>query len=285
MEIIVGKTAGFCFGVLNAVKKTEEQIKKNKNIYCLGELVHNNEVIEKLKKQGVKFVDSINQAKDTTIIRAHGATKEIYELAKKLNLKLIDLTCPKVLNIHKIAEEFSNNNYFIFLVGNKTHPEVIGTKSFCGKNSYIIEQLNEIDEAMNNLKQARTKKILIISQTTFSVKKFNEIVKQIEDKLGNKYEIQIKNTICNATQTRQEETKEISKKVDFMIIIGGKNSSNTNKLYEISKGNCKTILIENEKELINIKNNDNVKSIGIMAGASTPKESVIKTIEIIEKSW
>lgn len=139
MELIIGKTAGFCFGVKNAVDKTEEQISNEKEMYCLGELVHNKQVIEKLENKGLKFINDISEAKNKIIIRAHGAEKKIYEFAKNNNIEIIDLTCPKVLHIHKIAEEYVNKDYYIFLIGKKDHPEVIATRSFCGTECTIIE--------------------------------------------------------------------------------------------------------------------------------------------------
>ena len=131
MEIIIGKTAGFCFGVKNAVENTMKELEKKEETYCLGELVHNKQVTEELILKGAKFIDDIYEAKNKVIIRAHGVTKEIYENAEKLNLRIKDLTCPKVLKIHSIAEEYSNKDYFIFLIGQKEHPETIGTASFC----------------------------------------------------------------------------------------------------------------------------------------------------------
>ena len=123
MEIIIGKTAGFCFGVANAVNKTKEQLKGKKNIFCLGELVHNKQVTGELEKEGLVFIDDISNAKEDIIIRAHGEKKETYSKAKELELNVIDLTCPKVTKIHKIAEEYANKGNYIFLIGNREHPE------------------------------------------------------------------------------------------------------------------------------------------------------------------
>ena len=145
MKIIIGKTAGFCFGVKNAVTKTEKELIKNKNIYCLGELVHNNQVTEELIKNGAKFIENIEEAKEKVVIRAHGIEKNIYKKAAELGLDLIDLTCPKVLYIHKVAEEYADNGYYIFVIGKAEHPEVIGTVSFCGNSYYIIEKKEKIE--------------------------------------------------------------------------------------------------------------------------------------------
>ena len=275
MEIIVGKTAGFCYGVKRAVEGAKKELKQNKgNVYCLGELVHNEQVIKELENQGITFINSLINNKDIFIIRAHGAEKNIYDIAEKNNIKLKDYTCPNVLKIHEIAGEFSKKGYYIFLCGNKNHPENIGTISYCGDNVYIIENEDTVSEALGKINDAETKKLLLISQTTYSLEKFQKIEKIIKNKINKDIKLVIKNTICRATELRQEETKQLAKKVDYMIIIGGKNSSNTKKLYEIAKKNCNnSICIETEKEL-NLDELTGKEKIGIMAGASTPKESI-----------
>lgn len=283
MEIIVGKTSGFCYGVKNAVEKTNNVIEKNKTIYCLGELVHNKTIINKLNEKGLKFIDDIEQANGTTIIRAHGIEKNIYEKAKKMKVKLIDLTCPSVLKIHEIAEKYALENYYIFLIGKKEHPEIIGTYSFCGKNSSVISGIEEAEDSIENLKKSKLNKLLIIVQTTYSTKVFDEIVKEIKEKTPKNILIEVKNTICKATELRQEETKQLSKEVDLMIIIGGKNSSNTNKLYEIAQKNCKNAIFIENKEEIDKEKVLKYNKIGIMAGASTPQESVDEVIKMLEK--
>ncbi len=282
MEIIVGKTAGFCFGVENAVNKAEEALKWGKELYCLGELVHNKEVTQELESKGLTFIDNIERAKKNIIIRAHGEPKIIYKKAQKIGLNIIDLTCPKVMQIHNTAEKYAKEGYYIILIGQKNHPETIGTASYCGKSSHIIEKEEDINSAINDFNNSKTKKILIISQTTFSMEKFNIISTKIKELISDCVKIEVKNTVCNATKIRQEETYEIAKMVDLMIIIGGKHSSNTNKLYNIAKTNCNSsMLIESEKEL-DIKYIKKFKKIGIMAGASTPQKSIISVVEIIK---
>lgn len=283
MEIIVGKTAGFCYGVQNAVTKTEELLKDNKNICCLGELVHNGEVIKKLEKMGLNVVENIENANDKVIIRAHGIPKEIYNKAQKLNIEIFDYTCPNVLKIHKIAEEYEKNGYFIFLIGKKEHPEIIGTISFCGSNSYILEKADDIPEAMEKFNKSNIDKLLIIAQTTFSLNNFEIIVEAIKNEVASDVELEIKNTICNATKIRQEETNKISKEVECMIIIGGKNSSNTKKLYDIAKNNCPNAFIVENKDELPIEKIKDFEKLGIMAGASTPSESIKDIIELIMK--
>lgn len=283
MEIVVGKTAGFCYGVQNAVTKTEKMLKENKTIYCLGELVHNGEVIKKLEKMGLKVIEDIEKANDKVIIRAHGIPREIYNKAKELNIDIFDYTCPNVLKIHNIAEEYEKNGYFILLIGKKEHPEIIGTISFCGENSYVLEKVDEIHEAVEKFNKSHKNKILIIAQTTFSLENFEIIVEAIKGEINSNIELEIKNTICNATKIRQEETNQISKEVQCMIIIGGKNSSNTKKIYDIAKINCKNSFIVENKEELPIDRIKNFEKIGIMAGASTPNESINDIIKLIEE--
>ena len=280
MEIIIGKSSGFCAGVKNAITKTEQELKQNKQkIDCLGELVHNGQVIEKLEKEGLNLINNIEEAQNKVIIRAHGIAKEIYEIAKQKQIELIDLTCPKVLKIHEIIDEYSKNGYYTILIGIKEHPEVIGSISFAGKNSSLITEKEEIGQVIEQIDKLKIKKILIVAQTTFNLKKFEEISQEIKEKLNNKYIVEIKNTICPATRIRQEETDEISKKVDYMIIVGGKNSSNTKKLYDRSIKNCKNVeCVETIKDL-KIEKIKKFNKIGIMAGASTPNESVEEIVK------
>lgn len=281
MEIVLGKTAGFCYGVKNAVLNTEEKLKEYKNLYCLGELVHNGQVIKKLENLGLKIIEELDNSDNKVIIRAHGIAKEIYNKAKQMNIELLDFTCPKVSKIHDIAQEYSDNGYYVFLIGGRKHPETLGTISFCGENSYIIEEEKQIMEGINLLEKSNIKNLLIIVQTTFSIEKFNKFIEIIKENVGEDIKIDIKNTICSATKIRQEETEKISKDVDCMIIIGGKNSSNTKKLYDIAKRNCiNTFIIETKNE-IEKKQIENFDKIGIMAGASTPMESINEVIEKI----
>lgn len=283
MNIIIGKTAGFCFGVKNAVTKAEEYAKKCDNIYCLGELVHNKQVVENLVQNGVDFIEDIKQAKNGNIIfRSHGVEKQIYETAKKMQLKIIDLTCPKVLNIHNIVEEYIEKDNYILITGKKSHPEMIATVSFCKEQYYVIENIENIPQAIKEFEKSEKTQALLISQTTFSLEKFEQIAAKIKQEINTK-NIKIINTICTATKQRQEETEKIAKQVETMIIIGGKNSSNSNKLYEIANKNCQNVLfIETEKEL-ETNTIKNTQTIGIMAGASTPKQSITKVIEKLKQ--
>ncbi len=280
MEIIIGKTAGFCFGVKNAIDNVEKELEENGGVYCLGELVHNTQITEELQQKGAKVIDNIEDAKGKVVIRAHGVPKNTYKKAQELKLEIKDLTCPKVLHIHNIAEEFSKKNYFIFLIGQRNHPETIGTISFCGRESIVIEENKDIENALNEFNKSNKKNALVIAQTTYSLEKFNKICEELKKEIPN---IEIKNTICNATKMRQEETKKISQEVEAMIIVGGKHSSNSNKLYEIAKKYCNNVFFVETKNELDINTIKNKNKIGIMAGASTPAKSIQEIVDIIKK--
>ena len=284
MEFIVGRTAGFCYGVKRAVDGAKEVVSKSKEqVYCFGEIVHNKQVINDLEKEGIRFIEEIESACGKTIIRAHGISKEIEDKAKKLKIELLDYTCPNVLKIHEMVEKYQKEGYYIFLLGSKNHPENIGTISYCGNNFYVIEKENDAFNALEELEKSGLKKLLLISQTTYSLEKFYIIEEIVKNELPKDVEIMVKNTICKATELRQNETEKISKNVDYMIIIGGKNSSNTKKLYEIAKANCsKSICVETVKEL-DVNNLKGCKKVGIMAGASTPEKSIKEIVKIVKE--
>ncbi len=277
MEIILGKTAGFCYGVKRAVDGAKEGKKANETVYCLGEIVHNKNVINNLKQKGIKFVDDIEEVKGKLIIRAHGISKDIYEKLAQKGIEIKDLTCPNVLKTHIIAENYSQKNYFIILIGIKEHPEAIGTMSFCGKQSFLIQEKEDIPKCLEKIKETEAKHILIMAQTTYNVKKFDTIVEILKKELNDK-KLEIQKTICNATEIRQKETLEIAKKVDGMIIVGDKKSSNTNKLYDIAKEHCPKVIFVQSAEELNLEQIDDISRIGIMAGASTPKEDIEEII-------
>lgn len=281
MEIIVGKTSGFCYGVKNAVEGAEKELEKSdKKVYCLGELVHNKTVTDKLEKDGIVFINDIKEASGKTIIRAHGVDKNVYTKAKERNIELVDLTCPNVLKIHDVVEKFSDKGYYIFLIGKKEHPEIIGTYSFAGENCTIISNKEEVEMAIKNLEKSKLNNLLIISQTTYNLQVFNEISEKVKKELENKdIYIEVKNTICYATELRQKETEKISKEVETMIIVGGKNSSNTTKLYDISKKNCQNVIFVQNADELDVQKVKDLKKVGIMAGASTPQKSVEEIIE------
>ena len=282
MEIIVGKLAGFCPGVENTVKHAREILKENQKIYCFGVIVHNKQVIEELEKLGMITVEELETIPDNSVVifRAHGEPEYKYEIAKQKNLELYDLTCGKVSAIHKKVQKEKENS-FIIVLGKKKHPEVLGTKGFAGENSYVIETEDDILDAYMEYEKTEIGRVYVVSQTTISSKYFDILAEEIE-KNFIEADVVIDKTICNATEIRQKETSEISKKVDCMIIIGGKNSSNTKELAKIAEENCDVVyLIETVKEIENI-DFSNIGAIGIMAGASTPKDSIENVRKYLE---
>ena len=272
MEIIIAKSAGFCFGVQRAVNLAYDESYKE-SVFTYGPIIHNTQVVQSLERRGIENIDDINNIADnsTLIIRSHGVTPDVYNDANRHNIKVIDATCPYVRKIHKIVERHSNNGDTVVIVGNNEHPEVMGIKGWAGDNSIVITNPQELKEELFE----KEKPICIVCQTTYRRDKFKEIVNWIENRFQN---VTICDTICNATSERQEEAVEIAKKVDYMIVIGDKNSSNTQKLYEVSKKYCNnTVCIEtaDELELNNLIYNDR---IGITAGASTPDGTIEEVV-------
>lgn len=282
MEVIVGKTSGFCFGVDNAVKGAQKVIKDNGSVYCLGEIIHNEQVIKSLEDYGMITVDNLNDIPEgeKVIFRAHGEAKKVYEMAEKKNLKIFDFTCPKVKAIHmKVQREKENS--FIIIIGKKNHPEIIGTKGFAGENSYVVESEDDILDAYMEYEKTNLGRVYVFSQTTFSSSKFDKIVEEIQT---NFYEadVFVDKTICDSTENRQQETRELSKKVNKMIIIGGKNSSNTKELAKVAEENCNQVYLVQTVDDLNGVEFSSEDKIGIMAGASTPEKSIEQIVDFFK---
>ncbi len=269
MEIIRAKNSGFCFGVDKAVK-TAFNLEYEGKTYTMGELIHNSKVIDELQKMGISAIEDLEKLNegDCVIIRAHGIGKKTYDDLNKKNVKILDATCPYVKRIHEIVKKEHENGSSIVIVGNSEHPEVIGINGWCEGKALIISDEKDA-EALPFCNQ----NAVVVAQTTFKRAKYEDIC----EVLKKKFAFVIKfDTICNATVQRQSEAEALSREVDLMIVIGGKNSSNTQKLYEICKANCsETYLIENADELPLF--DKNVRRVGITAGASTP-EVVIKEV-------
>lgn len=269
MNIIVAKNAGFCFGVKRAIDSAYEAIKnEGPEIYSIGPLIHNELVTDDLRQKGLIVLndyDEINKLKSKKIIiRTHGVEKNVYELLKKNDNKIIDLTCPFVSKIHDLVRDYSEKGYKIVVIGDKEHPEVKGIVSYAVNDIFVI--IN--DKEARSLNIDKNDKVLVVFQTTTNVENAQKLVDILKDLF---YNIYLVNTICNATQNRQEEVKSLSKICDVMLIIGSSTSSNTKKLYEIAMTNCKsTYLLTNSSDTKNIIINHDAK-IGVSAGASTPK--------------
>lgn len=275
MEVVVAKTAGFCFGVDKAVKLVYDLLGTTKgSIYTFGPIIHNEQVVENLKSKGVDSIDDLDgiEPGSDVIIRAHGVGPATYEKAREKNIKIHDATCPYVKKIHDLVREKHAKGYGVIIIGDKNHPEVIGVNGWCGNTALIVNNR----EDLNGLSKD-SRKMCVFAQTTITSDKWEELNKELNNIFEN---LERFDTICNATSTRQSEAAELAKKMDMMFVVGGKNSSNTQKLFDICKKFCKdTFKIETSGDIppMDIKHH---KKIGITAGASTP-EWVIK--EVIER--
>lgn len=266
-KITVAKTAGFCFGVDRAVKIVYDELEKKSRVSTLGPIIHNPDVVNDLEAKGVKTISSLNEADgEKIIIRSHGVAKSVYDELKKRKIEYIDATCPFVERIHKIVKEKSEDGFVILVAGDKDHPEVKGIAGFCSGEHYIFADENELEKIFLKNLSFREKKVAIIAQTTYNIKIWDKC-KAIAKKHCES--IQISDTICNSTSERQREAEELAKKSDLMIIIGGKHSSNTVKLFDVCSQYTKCYHIENAGDICEIDFND-TDSIGITAGASTP---------------
>lgn len=269
-RVILAKSAGFCFGVKRAVEKVYEQAGRG-NVYTFGPIIHNEEVVSDLEKRGVKVINDIDELaaapEGTIIIRSHGVAKAVYDAIRRSGFEIIDATCPFVLKIHKIVEEQSKDGASIVVIGDENHPEVKGIVGWSSGRTYIIDSVEKAKELSFN----DDEKLCIVSQTTFNPNKFEELVEIISKK---RYNVNIRNTICNATEERQAEARMIASEADAMIVIGGRSSSNTRKLYEICKSECdNTYYIQTLRDLDLYKFNSE-GCIGITAGASTPNNII-----------
>ncbi len=282
MEIILAKTAGFCFGVKRAVDTVYSEIEKGGKIYTLGPIIHNDYVVKDLEDKGVTVIDDPETIKDlnggTVIIRSHGVSKGVEKLLEASNVKTVDATCPFVKKIHNIVEKDSAAGNHIVVAGSRNHPEVIGITGWCCNDEDAIVLENEEEAEAFCINDERP--VTVVSQTTFRLGKFTEIVEILRRK---GYNVNVVNTICNATAQRQEEAESIASAVDLMIVIGDCKSSNTQKLYEICSRCCKCTLFVQTKDNLEIDQPGSLRRVGITAGASTPKniiEEVQKYVRI-----
>ena len=270
--MIVAKTAGFCFGVKRAVDQVYEQIASaQKPVYTFGPIIHNEEVVRDLEEKGVRVLDTVEQLQSLkdgiVIIRSHGVGKSVYEILEQNGIAVVDATCPFVKKIHRIVEEQQAKGRRVIIIGNPSHPEVDGIRGWGDERTLVVENAEQIE----NLPVDPAEPLSIVSQTTFNYNKFQDLVEKFEKK---GYDILVLNTICNATQERQVEAERIASQVDAMIVIGGKNSSNTRKLYEICQKECKDTYFIQTLGDFNPECVNSVRSVGITAGASTPNQII-----------
>lgn len=287
MKVTLAKTAGFCFGVKRAVEMVYTEAQKGKQVYTLGPIIHNEEVVSDLEKKGVKVIseeDLEKMGKDqdvlsgsTVVIRSHGVSEAVYRALEEKNCGIVDSTCPFVKKIHDTVRKHAAQGYDIVIIGSREHPEVQGILGWCLGRGTVLENEQEISsyEPQND-----GKKVCVVAQTTFNYKKFKDLV-EIISKKG--YDIIAVNTICNATAERQKEAQELAACSDAMIVIGGKNSSNSRKLYEISKNQCESTYFIQTLEDLDMECVRSSESLGITAGASTPKNIIQEVLEACQK--
>ena len=274
MNVELAKTAGFCFGVKRAVDTVYQQIEqyRGEKIFTYGPIIHNEEVIKDLRSHGVEVLNDEEELKtadaDVVVIRSHGVAKYIYDIMEERGITCVDATCPFVKKIHKIVAEKSAEGSYILIVGNGEHPEVQGIRGWAGEQVTVVQTP---EDAERFELPDKDQKVCIVAQTTFNYNKFKELVEIISKK---RYDIVVLNTICNATKERQTEARQIAARVDAMVVIGDKRSSNTQKLFEICKEECLNTYYIQTLDDLDINQLRSVESVGITAGASTPNKII-----------
>ena len=274
MKVELAKTAGFCFGVKRAVETVYKQVEENAGtpIYTYGPIIHNDEVIKDMKARGVEVLYTPEDLKKLqegiVIIRSHGVPKYVHDILDERGITCVDATCPFVKKIHRIVAEESQKGSYIIIIGSDVHPEVEGIKGWALEQVTVIQT---VKEAQDFKLEDENQKVCIVSQTTFNYNKFKELV-EIMCKKG--YDINVLNTICSATKERQEEAADIAKRVDAMIVIGDKHSSNTQKLFEICSNACADTYYIQTLDDLDMNQLRSVETVGITAGASTPKNII-----------
>ena len=288
MKVRLAKSAGFCYGVERAVNAVYEEVEKNTGrIYTFGPIVHNDLVVNELAAKGVEVIKDLESLKEmstqgklcdaTVIIRAHGVGREVMDIldAPSSGAKVIDATCPFVKKIHDIVKEHHKNGEKIIVTGTATHPEVVGILGQIENDAAVIETLSDAEDFRGDDKA----RYCIVSQTTFNVQKFKDIVAIFSKKL---YHVNVVDTICNATQLRQKEAYALSRECDAVIVIGGRHSSNASKLYDICSKECSmTYFTESLQDFKEKHLDSSVRCVGITAGASTPKTIIQEVLKYV----
>ncbi len=280
MKITLAKTAGFCYGVNRAVNMVYDLVEKGERVCTLGPIIHNPQLVNELEAKGVRIVDSPEEVngRETLVIRSHGVALDVINTANSLGIKVADATCPFVSKIHKIVYEKSQEGYVTIIAGDSAHQEVKGIIGHCTGEYYVVSGTEDLEKLLDLHPELKEKELILVSQTTFNAEIWSKTQKFLKKVCTN---AKIFDTICNATSMRQEEAKILSESNDAIVVVGGRHSSNTAKLFDVCKANCeKTYYVEEAKELSGIDFTD-VASVGVVAGASTPAgiiKEVIKTM-------
>jgi 4-hydroxy-3-methylbut-2-enyl diphosphate reductase len=277
MKVTVAASAGFCFGVRRAVEQVYRQAEEGKKpVYTYGPIIHNTQVVEELEGRGVQVLRSEEELEalkeGTVIIRSHGVPRRIQEKIEKQGLVCVDATCPFVKKIHRIVQEESRKGAAVIIAGDSSHPEVEGIRGWAEGPVYVVSTPEELE----GLPLPEGAPAVLVAQTTFNYIKFEELV-EIFSKKG--YDGNVINTVCNATEERQSEARQIAGEADAMLVIGGRHSSNTQKLYQICSKECKNTYFIETLDDLDSKPFQSFRHVGITAGASTPN----KIIEEVQK--
>lgn len=276
INITVAKSSGFCFGVNRAVKMVYDELSKNTKVATLGPIIHNQDVVNDMEKHGARIINDVSELNDdeVIVIRSHGVGKAVYDAVAKKGNRLIDATCPFVARIHSIVAEKTREGYFILIAGDENHPEVQGIVGHCNQNYLVFKDNFELKAFFEKKYKNLKKKLAIVAQTTYNIIVWEKCLKEIPE---NDSDIVIFDTICNATEKRQSDARELAEKSDLMLVVGGRHSSNTVKLSEVCSKYCKVFHIENAGELYSLEL-PFAENIGITAGASTPAY-IIKEVQ------
>jgi len=278
MEIIIAKDSGLCYGVKRAIQIAKETLSKEKGkVFTLGDLIHNPQVISDLEQQGIRSREDMDELTEgTVIIRSHGVSPDIYKKIEEKNIKIVDATCPIVKRIQRLVEALAEEEEEIVIVGNKKHPESRGLIGYSQEKGIIVESEEQAQ------KMPKKKRRAVLVQSTQDMNLFQKVAAALIERTE---EIKVFNTICQSTQTRQKSTSELASRVDTLFIIGGKNSSNTNKLYQISKRVLpNTHFIVNSAQITS-EMLKGAKKIGLSGGASTPPEAIEEAVARIKSNF
>ena len=282
MEIRVAKTAGFCFGVKRAVDMVYEQIAQGESVTTYGPIIHNEAVVADLAARGVRIADTREELENLTggsvVIRSHGAPKAVYDLLAAKGLNVVDATCPFVKKIHRIVREQCDAGMRVLIIGDPAHPEVQGIRGWGDADTVAADNIDDIVRAL----PYKDKPAALVAQTTFNLLKFQEIVAEMRS-MG--YDLKSFNTICSATRERQQETAELASVSDMMVVIGSPNSSNTRKLYDISKQRCDRTFFVSSADELKGREFPQAEKIGITAGASAPDNIIAEVSNYVRSKF
>ena len=270
MRLTIGKHAGFCFGVKRAVDAAFALAQEGKPCYTLGPLIHNPQVVRRLEGMGIRVIDSLDEIeRGTVVIRSHGVRPEVYAECRRRGLNMVDATCPHVERVHQLVDRYSEDGSPVIVIGEEDHPEVVGIAGWAHGDVYVVPGVQDVERV------PRLSRALAVAQTTIRADRFAEITQALGQRVED---LTVQDTICRATALRQQEAAELSARVDAMLVVGGKNSSNTRKLYETCRQHCARSLLVESKDDIPPGFFGPRDHIGITAGASTPEWSLKEVV-------